>query len=326
MQMFGGRSESAFVGGWDDRAGALRSDPEALAQLAPALTLPLWRGRPLVQGEGGIAAGWLAADHPVLAHARPERLFLGLHQGVARLAADISSWEPQGLDPAAMAMFLDVAEYRHPALAAEFRFADLRATMTQMSAQDAALAATARAMFNWHRSHRFCAACGQGSAWADGGWQRQCPACKARHFPRTDPVVIMLVLSGNRALLGRSPGWPEGMYSALAGFVEPGETLEAAVRREVAEETAITVGRVRYIASQPWPWPGSLMLGFTAEAQSEAITLDAELEDARWITREEAVEVLAGQHPLMRAPRRGAIAHDLLNLWVSGHLQAHDAA
>jgi len=314
--MFTSQSESAFTGGWDNRASAERSAvPEA-----GALFLPLWRGRPLVQGEGVLHAGWLEAGHPVLAHARPERLFLGQHGGTARIAVDVSSWEPQGLDPAAMAMFLDASEYRHPALPREFRFADLRATMTQMDPADAAMAATARAIFNWHRSHRFCAACGVGSTWAEGGWLRQCPACNTRHFPRTDPVVIMLVLQGNRALLGRSPGWPEGMYSALAGFVEPGETLEGAVRREVAEETGIPVGAVRYIASQPWPWPGSLMLGFVAQAKADEITLDAELEDARWITREEGVSVLAGLHPVLRAPRQGAIAHDLLKLWVSGDL------
>ena len=314
--MFTGQSESAFTGGWDNRASAERSTQGD----APALTLPLWRGRPLVQGEGVLRAGWLEAAHPVLAHARPERLFLGQHAGITRLAADVSDWEPQGLDPAAMAMFLDANEYRHPALPGDFRFADLRATMTRMDTSDAAMAATARAMFNWHRSHRFCAACGAGSAWAEGGWLRQCPACNTRHFPRTDPVVIMLVLHENRALLGRSPGWPEGMYSALAGFVEPGETLERAVRREVAEETGIPVGEVRYVASQPWPWPGSLMLGFVARAEAAQITLDAELEDARWITREEGVSILAGQHPVLRAPRKGAIAHDLFKLWVSGHL------
>ncbi len=314
--------ESAFVQGWDDRAAHLRADPGALAHLSPAVVLPFWRGRPLVASEGDapVLAGWIEPSHPVLVHARPERLFLGVHGGSARFAADISSWVPQGLDPAAMAMFLDVTEYRHPALPLTHRFADLRAAMTRMDPADAALAASARAMFNWHRSHRFCAACGQPSAWSEGGWQRHCPACNARHFPRTDPVVIMLVTHGNTALLGRSHGWPEGMYSALAGFVEPGETLEAAVGREVFEETGIKVSDARYVASQPWPWPGSLMLGFTARADTAQITLDAELEHALWITREEGVEVLAGLHPSLRAPRHGAIAYQLLRRWVSGSI------
>jgi NAD+ diphosphatase len=320
MQPDDGFFESAFVQGWDDRAANMRSDPEALARLSPAVVVPFWRGRPLVTSEGDseVSAGWIEQSHPVLVHARPERLFLGVHGGIARFAADVSSWVPQGLDPAAMAMFLDATEYRHPALPPTHRFADLRSAMTRMDPADAALAASARAMFNWHRSHRFCAACGEPSAWSEGGWQRQCPACNARHFPRTDPVVIMLVTHGNRALLGRSHGWPEGMYSALAGFVEPGETLEAAVRREVSEETGIEVSEPRYIASQPWPWPGSLMLGFVARAGTLDITLDAELEHALWITREEGAEVLAGLHPRLRAPRKGAIAHHLLHRWVSG--------
>ena len=153
------------------------------------------------------------------------------------------------------------------------------------------------------------------------GWQRRCPSCDASHFPRTDPVVIMLVLRGNKVLLGRSPGWPEGMYSTLAGFVEPGESLEAAVRREVHEETGVSVTNVRYVAGQPWAWPNSLMLGFVADAQDEAITLDpVELEDAIWLTREEMVDVVAGLHPKVRRPRSGAIAYELISRWLSGSI------
>ena len=308
-----------FGGTWDDRLAELRADPAAMAAEVArgAAVLPLWRGRVLLAGEG---LGWLAPDSPVLDHAGEERLFLGRHDGQARLAADVSAWEPAALDRAAMAMFFDANEYRHPALPADHRFADLRGAMVRLDPAEAALAATARALVNWHRTHGFCAACGAASLMDQGGWQRRCPSCKAAHFPRTDPVVIMLVRRGNRVLLGRSPGWPEGMYSALAGFVEPGETPETAVRREVWEETGITLGAVRYIAAQPWPFPNSLMLGFLAEATSDAIRLDDELEDARWLTREEMVAVAAGLHPEVRAPRRGAIAHHLVRTWLEGRL------
>jgi NAD+ diphosphatase len=193
--------------------------------------------------------------------------------------------------------------------------------MTRLSPREAELAATAKALVQWHRSHGFCAACGARSQVAEGGWQRGCPACGAQHFPRTDPVVIMLVTRGNAVLLGRSPGWPEGMFSVLAGFVEPGETLEAAVRREVKEEAGITCGAVGYLASQPWPYPASLMVGMRTEALDGAITLDPEeLEQALWVTREELVGIMAGRHPSIRPPRRGAIAEFLLSNWLADRL------
>ena len=191
--------------------------------------------------------------------------------------------------------------------------------MSRLSPIDAELAATARALTGWHVSHRFCAACGQPSQPRQSGWQRVCPACGTAHFPRTDPVVIMLITHGDRALIGRSPGWPEGMYSCLAGFIEPGETIEAAVRREVLEETGIRVGPVRYAISQPWPFPASLMLGMTGEAENDEIVLDpAELEDARWVDREELARIMDATHPSLRAPRAGSIAGWLLAGWVNG--------
>jgi NAD+ diphosphatase len=155
----------------------------------------------------------------------------------------------------------------------------------------------------------------------NAGWQRNCPACTTSHFPRTDPVVIMLVTRGNQLLLGRNAIWPEGMYSLLAGFVEPGETIEAAVRREVFEETGVRCGPVRYLASQPWPFPASLMIGCQAEATTQAITIDpVEIEEALWISREALLEVMAGQHPKIKAPRKGAIAGFLIGKWLADQL------
>ena len=153
------------------------------------------------------------------------------------------------------------------------------------------------------------------------GWQRDCPACGAHHFPRTDPVVIMLITHGNSVLLGRSPGWPEGMYSCLAGFVEPGETIEAAVRREVFEESGVRVGAVNYVASQPWPFPASLMFGCQGIALGTELNIDRdEIEDARWVPREELADAFAGQHPDILPARKGAIARFLLEHWLADRL------
>lgn len=310
-----------FGGSGHDRAAWLRGQPEELAARMAAgadCVLPIWRGKPLFSGS---SAGWVAPNHPVLETATETRVFLGLDDGQARFAADISAWEPETGDTPPAGVFFDPTEQRHPALPADHRFAELRGVMAALSARDAELVATAKAILGWHRSHRFCSACGQPSKVAEAGWQRRCPACATQHFPRTDPVVIMLITHGNRTLLGRSPGWPEGMYSCLAGFMEPGETLEAAVRREVAEETAVRVGAVRYLASQPWPYPSSLMIGCHGEAVSEAITVDpTEIEDAVWLRREEVALALAGAHPTVRRPRAGAIAGFLLANWVADRL------
>jgi NAD+ diphosphatase len=155
----------------------------------------------------------------------------------------------------------------------------------------------------------------------EAGWRRACPACGAQHFPRTDPVVIMLVLHGNAVLLGRSPAWPEGMYSLLAGFMEPGESIEAAVRRETREETGVPVGDVDYLSSQPWPFPSSLMLGCRGMALSRTIERDAtEIEDALWLSREDTLAAMDGRLPGIRPARHGSIARFLLDRWLADRL------
>ncbi len=309
-----------FGGSGLDRAAALRSDPKAIAGLlARGLVLALWRGKPLVVS--GDRLVWLPAGHPVLAHGGDDLVFLGIDDGTPRFAADISAWSPEAGAPGIEAGFFDPSEQTHPALVPGQVFTELRGAMARLSSRDAELAATARALLHWHRSHGFCAACGARSVMQTAGWQRGCPACGAQHFPRTDPVVIMLVTRGNQVLLGRSPGWPEGMYSLLAGFVEPGETIEAAVRREVTEETGVQIGRVSYLASQPWPFPASLMIGCAAEALSTEIVIDpAELEAALWISREDMVGVMAADHPVIKPTRLGSIAHFLLANWLADRL------
>jgi NAD+ diphosphatase len=321
------RHEVTFGGSDLDRAAAERGDDAALARALAegAAVIPFWRGKPMLAGDpdaGECALVGLAADHAVLRPASEPPLFLGRIDGAAVFAQDISGWVPQEpVDEAQIGAFLDPTVQRHPGAPGDSAFRELRAVMTRLTPRDAELAATARALLNWHRSHGFCARCGARSQVAQAGWQRHCPACGAHHFPRTDPVVIMLITRGDRVLLGRSPGWPEGMHSLLAGFVEPGETIEAAVRREVFEETAVRVGPVDYLAGQPWPFPASLMIGCRGEALSEEIEIDpVEIEAARWVTRSELLDVFAGTHPELRAARRGAIAHFLLEAWLADSL------
>jgi NAD+ diphosphatase len=314
-----GAETVTFGGSGLDRVGERRGDAAAMADLwAAGQVLPVWRGKPLLAGPD--ALGWLPPGHPVLAQGG-EAVFLGLDDGVARFAMDISDWSPEAGAEAVQAGFFDPSVQRHPALPVSHGFAELRGVMVALTAREAELAAMAKAVLHWHRSHGFCATCGAASEMRNAGWQRGCPACGAQHFPRTDPVVIMLVTHGNAVLLGRSPGWPEGMYSCLAGFVEPGETIEAAVRREVLEESGVVVGDVRYLASQPWPFPASLMIGCQGDALGRTITLDpVELEDALWVTREEMVSVMAGQHPRIKPARKGAIAHFLIANWLADRL------
>jgi NAD+ diphosphatase len=202
----------------------------------------------------------------------------------------------------------------------DLELVDLRTIATQglVAPEEIALLGAAKAVLDWHQRHRFCAQCGQPTQATAGGWRRECTACKAQHFPRTDPVVIMLAVDGDRCLLGRQRRFPKGMYSALAGFVEPGETIEEAVRREIAEESGVIVGRVGYVASQPWPFPSSLMIGCLALAQTTSVRIDEqELEDARWFSREEVQEMFRRRHPQgLSAPNRMAIAHHLIRYWL----------
>ena len=311
-----GAEEVTFGGSGLDRAAHRRAGAADLLASGAATVLPVWRGKPCLCGD---RPEWLAADHPALADAADPPIFLGMDDGRPRFAADLSRWTPAEL-PDTLGAFADPSEQAHPVIPGA-AFSELRAAMSRLAARDAELLATARGLLEWHRTHGFCARCGARSEMAQGGWQRTCPACGAHHFPRTDPVVIMLVTHGNSVLLGRSPGWPDGMYSLLAGFVEPGETIEAAVRRETMEEAGVPVGEVGYLASQPWPFPASLMIGCRGRALSRDITLDpVELEDALWVTREEMLDVFADRHARVRPAREGAIARFLIERWMQDRL------
>ncbi|WP_204115609.1 NAD(+) diphosphatase [Shimia biformata] len=313
-----------FGGSGLDRAAELRGNPEALQTLRAdpaARSIVHWRGKPMLAGAAADQLVRVPMDHPVLNEAKSPPVFLGRDEGAAVFATDISPWTPDDLDPEQLKQFFDPSQQHHPAMPPDHVFRELRGVMTRLTPRDAELTVTAKAIMGWHRSHRFCAVCGTESEMAMAGWQRNCPSCGGQHFPRTDPVVIMLITHGNRVLMGRSPGWPEGMYSLLAGFVEPGETLEAAVRREVMEEARIPVGDVGYLASQPWPYPSSLMFGCYGRALDDQITIDpVEIEDAIWVSREDIMAAFAGEHPVLMPARKGAIAHFILRNWLADRL------
>ena len=195
----------------------------------------------------------------------------------------------------------------------------VREIAPELAQDEGGLLAYAAALLNWHRRHGFCSVCGTASEIREGGLLRVCPACGAEHHPRTDPVVIMLVVDEerDRVLLGRQPSWPDGRYSALAGFVEPGESLEDAVAREVLEESGVEVTGARYVSSQPWPFPSSLMLGFEAlYVRGEAVAADGELDDARWFTRSELLDA-AAERGALRLPPALAIARRLIDGWLA---------
>jgi NAD+ diphosphatase len=203
---------------------------------------------------------------------------------------------------------------------ADLVVSDLRSIAVQglVAAEHLPPIAQAKALLSWHARHRFCSVCGKPTELTEGGWRRHCPSCQSEHFPRTDPVVIMLAIDGERCLLGRQARFAAGMWTCLAGFVEPGETIEEAVRREVLEEAGIACGRVAYFASQPWPFPMSLMIGCHAQATSTDIVVDhTELEGARWFERDVVAKMLMKQHPDgLTTPPPVAIAHHIVRAWV----------
>ncbi|KQN86770.1 NADH pyrophosphatase [Sphingomonas sp. Leaf67] len=204
------------------------------------------------------------------------------------------------------------------ATAPAMRSPTLMTTLAAMPVGEAALYGIARSLIDWHVRHGFCANCGQATAVSRAGWARACGTCAAQHFPRTDPVVIMAVEHGDRVLLGRQPSWPPGRYSTLAGFVEVGESIEEAVTREVLEEAGVRIGAVRYVASQPWPFPSQLMIGCIAVAEDDRLRVDTvELEDAFWATRAEVRAALSGETERFIAPPAYAIAHSLLAAWAN---------
>ncbi|PTS91484.1 MULTISPECIES: NAD(+) diphosphatase [unclassified Caulobacter] len=301
-----------FAGNPLDRASERRGDEAWIAEKladAGSLAVAVWNGKPLVEdlpGEDGKPAGvqiaYLRADMAQdLAGGTERLLFLGLWKDIAVFAVDLEG----AADPA------------EGPLQGLGRFEELRGIAASMPPADAGILATARSMFEWRRRHRWCSACGQPSEVGDAGWKRACPSCKAEHFPRTDPVAIMLAVHEDKCLLGRQAMWPAGMFSALAGFLEPGETIEEACARELKEEAGLTATSVRYHSSQPWPWPSSLMMGLIAQVDSADARPDqTELEEVRWFSKTEAAALIRGELDGAFAPPALAIAHQLIKAWV----------
>jgi NAD+ diphosphatase len=283
---------NTFSGSPVDRAGDRRTDPRWVEE---RLADPRSRAI-LVTGDGVAVEDGRLARVPLDQARRSDPILLGLENGAGALfAVDASGIDPP---PGTDAM-------------------GLRDAAALLSHADAGLVAQATGLVNWHRRHPRCAVCGERTEIAEAGYLRSCPNCGAQHHPRTDPVVIMLVVDGDRALLGRQARWPTGRYSALAGFVEPGESLEEAVAREVLEEAGVEIAEARYMSSQPWPFPTSLMLGFVATyAGGEPSPRDNELEDVRWFARDELEAIRAGRVDGLGLPPPIAIARSLVDGWL----------
>ena len=278
-----------FSGDGLDRGDHLRADPAAIAALyghASALELEWDNGAPAIDEQGRLRWRKVTGAPP---------LFLGFEGQAPRFSS-----LPDGDVP------IDAR--------AHFQLLGL------LDAAEAPIFAAALSLANWHRRHGYCSVCGQATEPNRGGWSRFCEACGAEHYPRVDPVVIMMAEHEGRLLLGRQPHYAAGRFSALAGFVEPGESIEAAVARELREEAGIVVEDVRYLCSQPWPFPSSLMIGAHARSLGDSLTIDMnELEDARWFSRKEVVAALANDPAApFQPPPRAAIARTLLEQWVDG--------
>jgi NAD+ diphosphatase len=305
--------QPGFVGNILDRVAHLRSDDARLLALEghrDARAYVIYRDSLVVKREAAGPRALLSIDEALKFGANPGTIFLGLREGAPLFG--------MGISPAAVENLLT----RDDAAVTELRSMAMQGVVpaSQLSA-----IAMAKSMVSWHQRHGYCANCGTRTAMKEGGWKRDCPNCKAEHFPRTDPVVIMLVTSDDKVLLGRQKHFPPGMYSCLAGFVEVAETIEDAVRREIFEESGIRCTDVKYYMSQPWPYPSSLMIGCTARAIGEDIVVDrAELEDARWFDRNEATLMIKREHPDgLAGPHPFAIAHHLLGRWVHNGPEKH---
>jgi len=302
-----------FAGSPLDRASEKRTDSnwiESRRRDPSSLVLPMWRLEPFILGSeksgppielGLIRAG--IADSFVDAGALC--IFLGLDGDRAVFAVDVS----EASDPANVGPLAGLGYFR-----------DARVAGSIVSIEQSAIIAQAKAMIDWHQRHGFCPRCGAPTKIMDAGYRRLCGKCNAEHFPRVDPVVIMLATYGNACLVGRGKQFPPAMFSALAGFVEPGETIEEAVRRELMEEASVKVGEVTYYATQPWPFPSSLMIGCFAKAESRDSKVDEnELAEVRWLEREVARDLIEGkQVEGVRVPPPVAIAHHLIKTWALG--------
>ncbi|WP_041802246.1 NAD(+) diphosphatase [Rhodopseudomonas palustris] len=300
--------QPAFVTHVLDRAAHLRSDDDKLFKLESgrdARAYVVHRDSLVMAKQADGVRALLTIDEALTFGANSGTIFLGLRDGAPLFGMGIAA---DAVERLLIRNDVAVSELRGMAMEGAVPAGELSAI------------AMAKSMVSWHQRHGYCANCGARTVMSQGGWKRDCPSCKAEHFPRTDPVVIMLVTFGDKCLLGRQKQFPHGMYSCLAGFVEAAETFEDAVRREVFEESGIRCGDVAYYMTQPWPYPSSLMIGCSAQATTEDIVVDhTELEDARWFSRDEAMLMHHRRHPDgLTGAHSFAIAHHLLGRWLHG--------
>jgi NAD+ diphosphatase len=305
---FGPKPHLGYTASLIERAAELRGDTAALAELQkrPDARVYLIAGEMMILKKGASVADPLFAMQEAQALGQTaEMVFMGFVDHAPRFAASF--------DPATA----EALKARKDLLVTDLRTVAVNEIVAR---EHLPPLAQGKALLGWHRRHRFCPNCGEASVLVEGGWRRDCPHCETQHFPRTDPVVIMLPVARGRCVLGRSYRFAKGMWSCLAGFMEPGESIEEAVRRETREEVGIQCGDVRYFASQPWPFPSSLMIGAHAQALSSDIVIDrGELDDARWFTREEVVAMLRRCHPDgLNTPPSVAIAYHIIRAWVEG--------
>ncbi|MCZ6659713.1 MAG: NAD(+) diphosphatase [Gammaproteobacteria bacterium] len=300
-----------FAGNPLDRADAERRDAAWLAAAVAADNsqfLLFAKLNVLLNGGMQPELGWLSTETIARLGIEVPPVLLGIGSGIAHFAIDVSALE----DPEHALGLND-----------DWRFQDCRMAAMALSDTEAGIVAQARSQLGWHQRHQFCGVCGTRTEQLRGGHVRKCAACGAEHFPRTDPVAIMLISDGDDCLLGQPKGplVRTGMYSALAGFIDQGESIEEAVRREVKEEAGIDVGAVRYHSSQPWPFPSSLMIGCHGLATSRDITIDtAEMADVRWCSRQSVLQALAHDNPDLKVPGPIAIAHHLIKAWATGEV------
>jgi NAD+ diphosphatase len=294
-----GAQPMVFAGSNLDRAETLRRDEAAMARLIDrpgAMGVIFFMGQPHLDPAGGLSR--IAAAHaPPVPHGR-EPFFLGLEEGRPLFAFDTDE----------------------PMIDLPGQFSDARMAAMGLSPYDAAILGQARSLIEWRRKHGFCSNCGAPTRQISGGAKRICDSCGAEHFPRVDPVAIMLATNGDYCLLGRQTAWPERIWSALAGFIEPGETMEEGCARELKEEAGVTadISAIRYVMGQPWPFPSQLMLGLVAPVLEAEITVDTlELEQARWFSRAEVRAMIAGEHSEVDLPPPLAIARRLCDLWAA---------
>ena len=308
-----------------DRSTQTRELTSDLAQLKldpQSKHILVWKGKILFDFLSDIPnVGFLNHDDSFWTHSNLVKInhghFVGYQGKSPIFYHNISDWDDPKADNAKLNSFSDESRNHHPALPSSYAFCELRSIMNILPENDAAMLASVKGIYEWNKVNNFCNKCGHSTVAVLSGWEKICYSCNSKHFPRTDPVVIMLVYKDDKILLGRSVMWPKGMFSCLAGFMEPGESIEAAVARETFEETSILVEKVRYVTSQPWPFPASLMIGCIAKARSDKIIIDKdELEDARWFHKNEIRDAIKSKGSWWPA-REGSIARYLINQWVS---------